>query len=127
MSDNQVDSTGVVMDDEAEDPSQNVNAPDQLLGEQPRSGALSVGSKTDQQSRATKSRSAMEGLQQQYGTVQQGLAGAYGAQTKALNDARDKLLAMKFGPSEQEQAYRRAAAFTQTPGFNPGDVSTAQA
>lgn len=127
MSDNQVDSTGVVMDDEAADPSQNDNAPDPLIGERARSGALSIGSKGDTQSRASQARSAMEGLQSQYGAVQKGLEGAYGAQTKALQDARDKLLSMKFGPSEQEQAYRRAAAFTQTPGFNPGDVSTAQA
>jgi hypothetical protein len=121
------DNNGVMTDSEVNDPSQDDNAPDPLIGESARSGALSIGSKADTQSRAGKARASMEDLQGQYGAVQKGLAGAYGAQTKALQDARDKLLSMNFGPSGQEQAYRRAAAFTQTPGFNPGDVSTANA
>lgn len=118
---------GAITDSEVNDPSQDENAPDTLLGEQPRSGALSIGSKADTQGRAGKAREGLDNLQQQYGAVQTGLQGAYASQAKALQDARDKLLATPFGPSEQEQAYRRAAAFTQTPGFNPGDVSTANA
>jgi len=56
------------------------------------------------------------------------LQGAYKDQAKALAAARDKLLSTNFGPSDQEAAYRRAAAFTQSKGeFNPGDVSTANA
>jgi hypothetical protein len=121
------DNNGVVVDDETADPSANDNAPDPLLGEQAQSGALTIGSKADTQSRASKSRQGLENLQGQYGAVQKGLEGAYAQQAKALQDARDKLLATPMGPSEQEQAYRRAAAFTQTPGFNPGDVSTANA
>lgn len=121
------DGNGVVMDDETADPSANVDAPDPLLGESARSGALTIGSKGDTQDRAGKARAGMSSLQDQYGAVQKGLEGAYASQAKALQDARDKLLATPMGPSAQEQAYRRAAAFTQTPGFNPGDVSNAQA
>lgn len=121
------DNNGVVLDDETADPSTNNDAPDPLLGETARSGALSIGSKGDTQSRAGKARQGMNDLQSQYGAVQSGLQGAYAAQAKALQDARDKLLQTNFGPSEQEQALRRAAAFTAHPGFNPGDVSTAQA
>ena len=123
----ETDGNGVVLDDETADPSANDNAPDPLLGEQAQSGALTIGSKADTQSRASKSRQGLEDLQSQYGAVQKGLQGAYAQQAKALQDARDKLLSTPMGPSEQEQAYRRAAAFTQTPGFNPGDVSTASA
>jgi len=122
-----VDNNGVMTDHETGDPSVDMDAPDPALGEAPRSGALSIGSKTDQQSRAGRAREGLESLQGQYGAVQKGLEGAYGAQTKALQAARDKLLATPMGPSAQEQAYRRAAAFTQTPGFNPGDVSNANA
>lgn len=124
------DGNGVLLDDETADPSDNVDAPDPLLGESARSGALSapVGSKSDTQSVATKARSNLETLQQQYGSVQKGLGGAYGQQTKALNDARDRLLSTNFGPSDEEAGYRRAAAFTQSKGeFNPGDVSNANA
>lgn len=131
MAENDTDMNGVVTDDETADPSQNIDAPDPLLHETARSGALStptVGTKSDAQSVATKARSNLENLQQQYGDVQKGLTGAYKGQTKALNDARDRLLNMNFGPTDQEAAYRRAAAFTQSKGeFNPGDVNTANA
>jgi hypothetical protein len=83
----QTDGNGVMTDDEAADPSDNVNAPDPLLNETPRSGALAAvstpanpqpaaGSKQDQQARVAKNRSAMDTLQDQYGLVSQNLSGA---------------------------------------------------
>ncbi len=128
MADNS-DNNGV-MDDETADPSDNVDAPDPAIGETAKSGALSgpaIGSTADKQARVKQGRSAMDNLQQQYGNVQQGLVGAYGQQAKALQDARDSLLNMQLGPSDQEAAYRRAASFTQSRGYNPGDTANANA
>jgi hypothetical protein len=124
------DNSGVTLDDETADPSENIDAPDPALGETPRSGALSapaIGSTADKQGRVGRERSAMDNLQAQYGSVQKGLVGAYGQQAKALQDARDSILKMNLGPSDQEAAYQHAASFTQSRGYNPGDTSTADA
>lgn len=132
MTDN-VNSTGVSMDqDELSDPSDNANAPDPLIGEQPRSGALAaVGSKADQQSRVTGSRAAMDALREQYAGAAGQANDAYAAQKKTLQDATQRLMAMQMGPGAQEQAYRVAAAVgTGEPGtgrYNPAGVSTAHA
>jgi hypothetical protein len=135
----QTDQNGVVTDDEAEDPGQNTNAPDPLLGESARSGALASvpanpqpapGSKSDQQARVSKNRSAMDNLQDQYGMVQSNMSGAYKQEQQALQDARDRLLATNLGPSDQEAAYRRAAALGATDAAgrsNPAAMSATNA
>lgn len=131
----ETDGNGVVMDDELDDPSNNVNSPDPLIGESPKSGALAAmpvaGSQVDKQTRSSKSRSEMEMLQQSYGENQKHLAGAYADEAKALQDARQRLLSSTaFGPSPQEAAMQRAAAWTKTDAagrFDPGQVAAANA
>jgi hypothetical protein len=113
-----VNSIGVSLDsDELGDPSDNVDSPDPLIDEQPRSGALSaIGSKNDQQSRVSSAREAMQNLRSQYGAVAGQATDAYAQQKKALDDATQRLLTMQMGPSEQEAAYMRASV--------PGEAST---
>lgn len=117
MTDN-VNSIGVSLDqDELEDPSENVDAPDPLLGEAPRSGALSaIGSKSDQQSRVSGAREAMQNLRSQYGAAAGQATDAYAQQKRALDAATQRLLSMQMGPGEQEAAYMRASV--------PGEAST---
>src|ERR1700688_2671676 len=119
-----VNSIGVSLDqDELGDPSENVNAPDQLIGEEPRSGALSaIGSKNDQQSRVSSAREAMQNLRSQYGAAAGQATDAYAQQKKALDAATQRLMSMQTGPSPQEAAYRVAAAVgtgDQAGRFNP--------
>lgn len=128
----QVDSTGVPLDqDELGDPSDNVDSPDPLIGEEPKSGALSaIGSKTDQQSRVATGRAAMDQLRSQYTGAAGQASDAYAAQKKTLDDATQRLLSMQYGPSPQEQAYRVAAAVgtgDSAGRFNPAGVSMAHA
>jgi hypothetical protein len=129
----QVNSIGVPLDqDEMEDPSTNENAPDPLLDEAPRSGALAaIGSKVDQQGRVAQSRASMDALREQYSGAAGQANDAYAAQKKALQDATQRLMAMSMGPGPQEAAYRiAAAAGTGEPGtgrYNPAGVSTAHA
>lgn len=129
----QTNSIGVPLDqDELADPSENLDAPDPLLNEAARSGALStIGSKNDQQSRAAAGRESMTTLRQQYGAAAGQANEAYAAQRQTLQDATKRLLAMQMGPSAQEQAYRTAAAWgTGEPGtgrINAGGINAAQA
>jgi hypothetical protein len=128
----QVDSTGVPLDqDELGDPSDNVNSPDPLIDESPKSGALSaIGSKTDQQSRVATGRAAMDQLRAQYTGAAGQASDAYAAQKKTLDNATQRLLSMQYGPSPQEQAYRVAAAAgtgDSAGRFNPAGISSAHA
>src|SRR6267154_552908 len=98
----QVNSFGEPLDhDEYEDPGSNPNAPDPLLGEEPRSGALSaaVGSQNDKSSRVESGREAMKNLREQYSGAAGAANEAYSQQRKALQDATQRLLAMNYGPS----------------------------
>lgn len=130
----QVNSTGEVMDqDEFDDPGTNQNSPDQLLGENSKSGALSspaiIGSKTDQRDRVSQSRSAMDSLRQQYAAASSSQADAYAEQRKVLEQARDRLLNMQVGPSQQEQALRMASVEGEagTGRYDPGAHNAARA
>lgn len=125
-------SIGAPLDqDELEDPSTNNDAPDPLLGEEPRSGALStIGSKNDQQSRVASGRDAMGNLRSQYSAAAGQANEAYAAQRKTLQDATARLLAMQVGPSEKEQAFRTAAAWgtgDRAGRIDAGGINTAQA
>lgn len=128
----QVNSFGEPLDqDEYADPGTNESAPDPLLGETPRSGALaSIGSQNDKGSRVSAGREAMQSLRQQYSGAAGAANEAYAQQRKALQDATQRLLSMQFGPTDKEAAYRVAAAAGtgDTAGrYNPAGVSTAQA
>lgn len=127
-----LNSIGVPMDnDELSDPSENANAPDPLIGEEPKSGALStIGSKNDQQGRVSEGRSAMQNLRSQYASVAGQANDAYAAQKKTLEDATQRLLSMQMGPSDQEAAYRVAAAMGRGDSagrYNPAGVNAAHA
>lgn len=127
----QVNSTGEVMDDdELEDPGSNQNAPDPLIDEQPKSGALSaIGSKVDQQDRAATGRAAMDSLRQQFATTSGSASDAYAQQRKVLEQATQRLLNMQMGPTAQEAAYR-AASVEGEPGtgrYDPGAHNAVQA
>jgi hypothetical protein len=132
------DGNGVLLDDETDDPGQNSNTPDPLIGEAPRSGALSAipakpvaGSMRDKESRASTSRSQMETLQQAYGENQKALSGAYADEAKALQAARQQLLSSSaYAISPREAGMQLAAAMTHTDSagrFDPGQVAAAQA
>lgn len=128
----QTNSIGAPMDsDELEDPGTNDNAPDPLLGETPKSGALAaVGSKNDQQGRVTEGREAMRNLREQYAGAAGQANDAYAQQKKALQDATQRLLAMQYGPTPQEAAYRVAAAVgtgDSAGRYNPAGISAAHA
>lgn len=127
----EVTSTGELIDHETADPGQDVDAPDQLLGESPRSGALAaIGSRADQQSRVAGSRAAMEALRSQYDKTSGMASDAYSQQKKALDQATQRLLGMQMGPSPQEAAYRVAAAVgtgDSAGRYNPAGVSGAHA
>lgn len=133
MADQETDVNGVQIDDhEVNDPSQDPQAPDPLLGESAQSaGALSkVGTRSDQQQQAANERAGLEGLRTEYGSTQKQLSGAYGAQIKNLQDATQRILTMNFGPSKQEQDYRVAAAMGTGDvrgRYNPAGVATAYA
>jgi len=131
MSD-QVDSTGTPLDsDELGDPSDNVNSPDPLLGESPRSGALSsIGTRGDQQGRVDQARQSMGALQAQYVQHSNMAASGYQQQKDALDAATQRLLNMPTGPGAQEAAYRVAAAAgtgDSAGRFNPAGISAAHA
>ena len=123
-----LDSNGVT-DDESND--------DRVAVDSPQTGALSTpapapGSSGDQQLRVTNARKQLEGLQQQYGNVQSGIAGSFQAEQKALEDARDRLLNNNpYMPSDKELALQRAAALGSSRDsagrFDPSGVSAAQA
>jgi hypothetical protein len=129
-----VDSNGV-LDDETADPSENTNAPDPLLGEAARSGALSTpapGSAADQQARVQSNRSAMKELQNQYGNIQSGISGSFQAEQKALEAARDRLLQNNpYMPSDKELALQQAAAWggarDSAGRFDPSAISASKA
>jgi hypothetical protein len=129
-----VDSNGV-LDDETADPSENTNAPDPLLGESARSGALSTpapGSSADQQARVQGNRAAMKDLQTQYGNVQAGISGSFQAEQKALEEARDRLLQNNpYMPSDKELALQQAAAWggahDAAGRFDPSAISASKA
>ena len=114
----QTNSIGVPTDsDELEDPGSNGNAPDPLIGESPKSGALSaIGSQNDKQSRVQQGRDAMDSLRQQYAGASGQASDAFAMQKKTLQDATQRLLAMQYGPTPQEAAYRLASV--------PGEAST---
>lgn len=128
---NDVNSVGIMDDDEMADPSSNPDAPDPLLSEQPRSGALSaVGTPADAQARVSAGRQSMGALQSQVAAHSQMAAEGYAAQRKALQDATQRLTSMDFGPSPQEQAYHVAAAYGVGDGaghLNVGAVNQANA
>lgn len=129
----QTNSIGLPMDqDELEDPGTNDNSPDPLIGETPKSGALSaIGSKNDQQSRVSEGRQAMSDLRTQFAGASGQASDAYAQQRKTLQDATQRLLSMQYGPTPQEAAYRVAAAWgTGEPGtgrINSGGINAAHA
>ena len=130
----QVTSTGEPMDDdELEDPGSNASAPDPLIGEEPRSGALSnpaiVGSKVDQRDRVSQGRDAMNDLRTQYQQTASAASDAYAQQRKVLEQATQRLLSQNLGPSAQEIAYRSASVEGEpgTGRYDPGAHNAVQA
>lgn len=130
---NDVNSVGIMDDDELADPGGNSDAPDPLIDETPRSGALraaGVGTPGDAQARVSAGRDSMGALQSQIAAHSQMAADGYAAQRKALQQATDRLTGMDFGPSPQEQAYHVAAAYGVGDGaghLNIGAVNQANA
>jgi hypothetical protein len=131
---------GVPMDDsELNDPGEDINAPDPLLGEQAQSGA--IGAATGKSSapptqasarknaadRYSENQSEMDDLRQQYVATSKQQSDQYAQQKKVLDDATNRLLNYNAGPSDQEIAYRVAAAGSAPGSFNIGNVNAARA
>jgi hypothetical protein len=131
-------SQGVPMDDsELNDPGSDNNAPDPLLGEAPQSGAIGTatglssaptqgGARKNASDRYNENQSEMTDLKQQYADATKQQSDNYAQQKKILQDAQARLMNMQMGPSDQEQAYRIAAAGA-TPGHSGWDIGNVNA
>ncbi len=97
----------------------------------PSTGPGYVSPHAENHERYLNATSEMDRLQKQYSDLSGQNADAYAAQKKALQDATERLNAMNFGPSAQEQHYRNLAAFTDGShggyGFNPAEVNQTKA
>jgi len=128
MTDN-VNSIGIMDDDEVEDPGSNSNSPDPLIGEQPSPLQRVTGSKADQQARADASRAAMADMQSQYSTASQRQADAYAEEKAQIDAATKRLMDMQVGPSDRETQLRTASAILshRGNGVGTGEMYGAQA
>lgn len=120
----QTNSIGQPMDeDQSADPSTASSALDDTLLAPKQTGALStIGSMADKQQRVEQGRQAMSSMQEQYAAHSGQAADAYATQKKTLQDATQRLLAMQYGPTEQENNYRLASVEGErgTGRYDPG-------
>lgn len=130
---------GVPMDDsELNDPGSDLDAPDPLLGETAQSGALGAatgkssapsqaGARTSAKTRYDENEAEMSDLRGQYANTAKTQADQYAQQKKVLEDATNRLMSYSAGPSDQEAAYRVAAAIGAPGSFNIGNVNATRA
>jgi hypothetical protein len=129
------DTQGVPIDDsEMNDPGSDNEAPDPLIGEEARSGAIANSGALDQAgarakagSRFSENEDEMTSLRNQYQNVSKQQSDAYSKQKELLDAATQRLLGLQAGPTDQEMLYRIGAAGGAPGSFNIGNVNAAKA